>query len=335
MNYPQIRLQPWYPGLMGVPGSDVQRGLRWSPTSIVLYVDPQNNFASDAADGTDPENPLITIQQAVDQLVAFQTACAESLEGSVIVVAAQADITESVIVGPTAPAWCTIMGAGNGAYNPIWNSDLAASPCLTIRQLGWRVTGFRFRPPVSSSAIQLAWVPASEYVGNHVIVDNNQFFGEWQGLYGVELTGAPFNVQILNNEFAEIGSIGGGGAAYAICVTDSSEANPYENRIIGNVFWENDNHIGSVSSDRAWNVSLFMHNVFHPGVLNPTVLKLDLRGGTRGRNIVTQNYMGGAYTNAGGYYANAITTDVYWTGNTADATIGTVADNGITVRVPA
>ena len=39
MTLPQIRLQPWYPGQMGVDGSDVPRGIRWSPTSIVLYVD--------------------------------------------------------------------------------------------------------------------------------------------------------------------------------------------------------------------------------------------------------------------------------------------------------
>jgi hypothetical protein len=332
---PQVRLQPWYPGQLGVSGSDVQRGLRWSPTSIVLFVDPDNNNASDAADGTDPENPLVTVQQAVNQLIAFQTSMAESLEGSVIVIAAQSTVSEDVLVPVTAPAWCTIMGTGNGTYNPIWDGDDADTPNLHIRQQGWRVTGIRFRPPANSSAIRLDWRLGTTDDGNFCMIDHNKFFGEWRGLYGIELYGAPFNTQILYNEFREIGSYGAGGNAFAICVTETSQANPLEDTIIGNFFFENDNHVGSIASDRAWNMSLFKDNVFQDGIMNPTALILDLRGGTQGYNIVTGNYMGGVYSNAGGYWANAATPNTCWVGNFAEPTPGTVADNGITVQVPA
>lgn len=332
---PQIRQQPWYPGQFGVPGADVPRGLRWSPTSIVLYVDPQNNMASDDADGTDPENPLLTVQQAVNRLIAFEIALSENLDGSVIVVAAQSTINEDVLVGVDAPEWCTIMGAGNGTYNPVWNGSAAGTPNLHIRQQGWRVTGFRFRPPATSSAVRLDWRFGSTDNGNFCMIDNNQFFGEWRGLYGVELYGAPFNTQILNNQFHEIGSYGAGGGAWAICVTDTGQANPLTDKIIGNHFFENDNHVGSVASDRAWNMSLFQGNVFQDGIMNPATLILDLRGGSRGYNIVTGNFFDGVYSNAGGYHANAATPNVNWVGNIAEPTPVTVADNGITVQVPA
>ena len=72
MTLPQVRLQPWYPGQMGVADSDVQRGLRWEPTGIVLYVDENHPGASATADGTDPENPQTTIQQAITNLTNFQ-----------------------------------------------------------------------------------------------------------------------------------------------------------------------------------------------------------------------------------------------------------------------
>lgn len=334
MNYPQIRLQPWYPGQPGVPGSDVQRGVRWSPTSIVLYVDPQHNFASDDADGTDPENPLVTVQQAVDQLVAFQTAMAESLEGSVIVVANQAAITESVIVNPTAPISCTILGAGSSAHQPVWAAATAPGTALTMRQEGWAIEGFTFEVTAAGTAIQLVEVPLPDaYIAYKSTIRNCRFDGLWGGLYGVDFSGAPHRVLIEGCEFLEFNQ--GDNSAFAIMVTDSTHTNPLECHIRNNVFWENDNHIGSLGGIRGFNVSTFTGNIFHEGELNPTTVKLDLRGGSRGNNIVTGNFFGGTYTQAGGYYAHAAATDQGWIGNTAEATPGTVADNGLTVRVPA
>ena len=103
MTLPQIRLQPWYPGQMGVPGSDVQRGLRWAPAGIVLYVDENHPNTSAAADGTDPENPLNSIQVAITRLANFVAATNTTLEGSVIVVANEATIAETVTIPATAP----------------------------------------------------------------------------------------------------------------------------------------------------------------------------------------------------------------------------------------
>jgi len=64
MTLPLIRMQPWYPGQMGVEGSDVPLGMRWGSTAITMWVDPDHPGATDTGDGTDPVHPLETIQQA-------------------------------------------------------------------------------------------------------------------------------------------------------------------------------------------------------------------------------------------------------------------------------
>ena len=58
MQLPQVRQAILYQGQVGVPGSDVPRGLRTSPAGIVLFVDANHPNATATADGTDPENPL-------------------------------------------------------------------------------------------------------------------------------------------------------------------------------------------------------------------------------------------------------------------------------------
>jgi len=326
-------MQPWYPGQFGVAGSDVQRGLRWEPQGIVLYVDENHPNATATADGTDPENPLTTIQLAVNRLVSFATALGTSLEGSVIVVADEADIAESVIVNPTAPLNCTILGAGSTSHHPTWTAATAAGTALTLRQEGWTIEGFTFEAGAEGTSIRLDEVPASSYISYKTTIRNCRFDGLYGGLYGVNFVGAPHRVTIENCEFLEWRSAAG--AAFAIIVTDSSNANPYECHIHNNIFWENENHIGSLGAIRGFNVSTFIGNVFHEGELITATLMLDLRGGSRGNNIVTQNIFCGDYSNTGGYYANAGSPGM-WVGNIAeDLAEAEVADNGFTIAAPA
>ena len=330
---PIIRAAPWYSGQVGVPGSDVSRGLRWEPSGIVLYVDENHPNAHSVGDGTNPEEPLDSIQTAVNNLIAFVTSTSSSLEGSVIVVGAGATIAESVIVPPTAPKNCLLLGAGAGINSPTWTAATAAGTALTIRQEGWTVEGFTFQPGAAGTSIKLEWVPASSYVGNRTVIKNNHFDGLWQGLYAIDLSGAPYDVVIEGNWFREYRR--GTSTAFAIITTTSSNANAYMCKIIGNWFEENENHIGSLGNNRSFNVSLFQGNVFKQGVSIATTLMLDLRGGSLGENTVTGNVFDGDYSNTGGYYANAANPG-NWVGNFAeDVAAGQVADNGITVAVPA
>lgn len=68
---PLTRLNPWYPGQMGVPGAWTDTGVRTHPTGTVFYVDPNYPGASDQRDGTDPTDPLATIAAAVSKCEAY------------------------------------------------------------------------------------------------------------------------------------------------------------------------------------------------------------------------------------------------------------------------
>lgn len=327
---PQIRLYPWYPGQLGVDGSDVQRGLRWEPTGIVLYVDENHPNAHSTGDGTNPEEPLDSIQTAINNIIAFATAMSCTLEGSVIVVASEATIAETVTIPATAPTHCMILGAGSSAHQPTWTAATAAGTALTVLQTGWTIEGFTFETGTAGTAIYLSGTGSSG--AYKTTIRNCRFDGLWGGLYGIDFAGAPHRVRIEGCEFLEYRRTDN--TAYAIIVTDSSDSNPYECHIVNNVFWENENHVGSLGSNRAWNVSTFMGNVFHEGELITATQILDLRGGSRGQNIVTQNVFCGTYSQAGGYHANAGSPG-NWVGNIAeDVASAQVADNGFTVAVP-
>lgn len=333
MVLPQVRQAPFYPGQPGVAGSDVQRGLRWEPAGIVLYVDENHPGATAVGDGTNPEYPLTTIQTAVNNLIAFATATADSLEGSVIVVGAEATIAETVIVPATAPHNCTILGSGSAAHAPTWTAATAAGIALTLRVEGWTVEGFTFETGAAGTAIRVSEVPASSYSAYKTTIRNCRFDGLWGGLYGVEFYGAPHRVTIENCEFLEYRRADT--TAFAIIVTDSHHTNPYECHIRNNVFWENENHIGSLGGIRSFNVSTFVGNIFHIGELIAATVMLDLRGGSRGNNFVVGNWFQGDYSNTGGYYAHAGDPGM-WVGNYAEDLLeAEVGDNGVTIAVPA
>jgi len=67
------RLTPWYPGQMGVPGSDVPYGLRTAGGNVFyLGATLGNVVASDVNDGTDPLNPKATLAAALAECTSGQ-----------------------------------------------------------------------------------------------------------------------------------------------------------------------------------------------------------------------------------------------------------------------
>ena len=319
----------------GFHGGSAMPGLTKGDQKI-FYVNNSHTYASDNNDGVDPNEPLATIQGIIDRTVAYNagtgTRRPELAQHDIIYVSD--DVAETVIIpGANVPTYVSIVGCGHGRYSPVWASGAADEDALTVRREGWRISGFTFEVPTSGSAIRLDEVPGSSYSAYKTIIDNCVFDGLWGGMYGIEFAGAPHRVSILDNEFVEMHQ--GGNDAFCIYITDSTHTNPYQCKIVGNRFMDSDNYIGNLGSIRGFNVSLFQDNVFEEGTLLIPALYLDLRGGSQGYNIVTKNYFGGAYTQAGGYYAHAATPNSCWVGNTAEPTPGTVADNGVTVAVPA
>lgn len=330
---PLTRLYPWYPGQVGVFGSDNPRGIRSESTAITLFVSTIHPSANLVNDGTDPENPISTVQMAVTRLIQHQTALGVSLVGSKIIVGAGSTISEAVTIPITAPKGCSILGMNSGGYSPTWSSGAAGANALTIQQENWRISGFTFIPPATASSIRLEWTGATAN-GSGTLIDGNVFstFQAAAGRYAINFVGAPYNVNIYNNEFSEIAD--GAGGAYCIICTNSATANPLLCRVEGNVFRECDNFIGSLNNNKSFNSTLFANNIFCQSPQIPTTLKLDLRGGNTGHNTVVGNVFPGDYSNVGGYYDNAAHPGT-WIGNFAeDIAEAEVGDNGLTILPP-
>jgi len=325
-NYPLWRFPPFFqgPGQTGIAGADAGRGIRTEGRPNVLYVDDTHPRANVNNWGTDPDFPKSTVQSAVDSIFLTQ--------GSLIVVAAEATIVESVVVGGTRPHQCTIMGVGNPEWGPTWTSAAAAENALTIRAPGWTITGIRFNPPSAAAAILLEH-DGADILSDRTIIAGNDFDGLWAGLYGISMNGAPDQVMVIGNRFHELNNAQQ--LSFAIYVAATGWANPYLWVVRDNLFFENDNNIGQVpAADRSFNVSLFKDNVFTQGVINPTAIQLDLRGGSRGENTVVGNFFGGDYSNTGGYYAHAVNPGS-WVGNIAeDVAEPEVGSNGFTISIP-
>jgi len=327
MTLPQIRLQPWYQGQMGVPGSDVPRGLRERSSGVVFYVDGNHPNATATADGTDPENPLLTIAAAVARLATFHAEASISAENSVIVIAPGTYSENIAIDGTNYPDFCTFLGGGNGRYPVIWTC--ATGDCLSLDAYGWLVDGIHFQPSATGAGVKLTRDAGAGAEGT--VIQNCFFNGAWgTGLYGVELEGAPANVTIQGCRFAEFDA-----ASPCITVTDTSTACPYQTHILSNTFQEAAEYITSVAG--GWNASIIAGNHFvaATGDLAATTAYIELGVAALGCNQVVGNYLDGDYSNTGGYTAGSAGTD-NWLGNFAfDIAEAEVGDNAITIAVPA
>jgi hypothetical protein len=65
---PLTRFPILWPGQMGVPGTDHDRGERMHCTGEVFYVDPNFPGVSDQRDGTSPTDPLETVATALTKV---------------------------------------------------------------------------------------------------------------------------------------------------------------------------------------------------------------------------------------------------------------------------
>jgi hypothetical protein len=340
MPYPQMN-QPLgfdegHPPVWGFKGSEKEAQLTWGGDTQIFYVDSGHLAASDDSGGIDPDSPLATLQALINRTAAFNagTGGFEPILRQHDTIYVSGNIAETVIIpGVNVPTYVSIVGAGND-HAPTWTAATAPETALTIRREGWTVAGFTFEVGTAGVAIELDEVPGSSYSAYKTTIRDCRLDGLWGGLYGINLVGAPHRVVIENCEFLEFRR--GDGSAFAVIVTDSSHVNPYECHMRDCVFWENENHVGSLGGLHAWNLSTFVRNIFHKGALIPSTIQLDLRGGSQGLNIVTRNTFFGDYSNPGGYYANAGAPD-YWMGNFSDDVTEVEVDTttGLTIAPPA
>jgi hypothetical protein len=144
---PLTRQNPWFPGQMGVPGTDTETGLRSHTTGAIFYVDPNFPGASDARDGTNPEDPLLTIAAAL-------TKC-QPYRGDVVAVMANnawqfANPLDGQLVLPVGPVVVTVPGVRIVGVNPTGALGVAWMPTdnnqtlITVHALDVLIEGFNF-----------------------------------------------------------------------------------------------------------------------------------------------------------------------------------------------
>lgn len=182
---PLTRLNPWYPGQMGVPGGWTETGLREHCTGTVFYVDPNHPGATAGSDGTDPTNPLTTVTLALTKV--------EMYRGDVIVVMAGntwqyapgpqialgdylLPISEEVTIPYTASG-VRIVGLSPSSLGVPWNPASDAGTCITNHACDVIIEGFCFTEGATytgCSGIYSEWEGTTEF-GENMTVRNCHF----------------------------------------------------------------------------------------------------------------------------------------------------------------
>jgi len=172
---PLQRLPPWFPGQMGVRGSDTELGLRAHSSGVVLYVDPNHLNANDGNDGTDASAPMLTVAHAI-------THC-QPYRGDVIAVMANngwqfgdpvlgyaTPIREEVIMD--VPGVRLVGVASAGTVGVVWEPVTAAGAgtCITITATDCLVEGFSFQGAgLGGRAISIVWDGITAHADNPII----------------------------------------------------------------------------------------------------------------------------------------------------------------------
>ena len=172
MTFPLTKLEPFYPGQWGVIGSDDPLGLRTNPQGLVYYVDGSHGNANDDNDGTDPNHPLATIQEAITKNNAtIDWSATPPYKGFNWIVIAPGQYDENL----TPPYYCKIMGLGMATGN---STDICvdihptAGSALAGTGLGCHWSNIRFTTDTAAPVIDFD-VMNSCVFDNCMITDGN------------------------------------------------------------------------------------------------------------------------------------------------------------------
>jgi hypothetical protein len=288
---PLQRLNPWYPGQIGVSGAWTDTGLRLDTNGTVFYVDPNAVGVSDQRDGTDPTEPLQTVAAAL-------TKC-EAYKGDVIAVMANSFWTYAARVNRVTPIYeevtvttpgVRIMGLfPSSSMGVPWMPVNDNGVCITVHAMDVLIEGFTFWDSMGVTApvgIRAEW--GGGVYGENLTV-RNCWFGE--GLdYGIQLDWS-WNNQIHDNIFQNVAVA----AIYSIDVL----GDPDYATIRDNLFMNNGNAIDLEDVDHC---AIYRNAIF--GDDGGTDNFIDLTGGSN--NLVFDNWLG--CTLAAGQY-NATCSD--------------------------
>lgn len=191
---PIEKLPQWFGGQFGVPGSDNPEGLRTAVQGLVYYVDGSHPDADDNNDGTDPRQPLATIQAAITANNATITwANTPPYEGMNWIIIAPGVYAENL----TPPYYCRMIGRGMANGGDICVNVLpAAGSAMAGTGLALHLYNIRFGANTA--------VPVLDFgVFNSCIVEQCMITDDNPGLatVGIDMTGAGGS-KIIDCNFA-------------------------------------------------------------------------------------------------------------------------------------
>lgn len=261
-NFPLTRLNPWMPGQFGVEGAWTDTGLRTHSTGTVFYVSPNHPGASDARDGTDPNDPLLTIETAI--------ARCESYRGDVIAVMPHGvwtygpgtpyptGIVETVELDKHGVRLVGLTASGLGVG---WEPAATTDFCLTVTAMDCTVEGFVFWDGgnvAAANGINFNWDGPPDWGENGVV----RYCSFAEGINeGIKLNYSWF-MHIHHNHFSECEDYG--------IWSDSGGAQPAEEP--PSYGWIHDNVFTDTPSDgtgaaiwipQANNMSIFRNTVYN------------------------------------------------------------------------
>jgi hypothetical protein len=295
---PLTRLNPWYPGTFGVPGTDHDRGLRLDCNGLIFYVDPNHVDPHDQRDGTNPEAPLATVAEALTQCRPYR--------GDVIAVMHNGywtygdptednftPIAETVTV--SVPGVRIVGVAPSGSLGVPWVPTANNDVLITVNAMDVLIEGFCFWNAdgyTGTTGILAEW--DGPPWGENVTIRNNFFYTM---AYGVQLD-YSWNGFIENNYFQ--------GCTTAAIHNPSVYGEPDYFTIRNNVFTSNaadinlpdcDNQL--IEGNRFMDLTLAVvilngdDNTIHGNTFqgDPTGTNnyINLTGG--GNNLVSDNYL--------------------------------------------
>ena len=187
---PLIRFPTLWPGQMGVPGTDNDRGERAHCTGEVFYVDPNFTGVSDLRDGTSPTDPLESVEAAL-------TKC-EPYRGDVIAVmhngywtygdtAADNYLPVQEAVTVDVPGVRIVGIAPSGSLGVPWIPTEDGAACITVTVLDVLIEGFCFWEPegyTNITGITAAWNSATDLWGENLTIRHCYFYNLE---YGIQL----------------------------------------------------------------------------------------------------------------------------------------------------
>ena len=285
------------------PGG-VMIGMEVKPPTTDFFVDYLTGDDGNSGRAWGKGYALETIQEAMDRITARGAE-----RGRCRVFVAPGGYSENIItpLDSIAPFGQLIaVNPTKRAVGAVWlSSPVATSPVITVRARGWLIDGFEIDAPETDGCIYLEGV-ADNCSAKYTEIANCLFSGFYSGStdFGVDTNEASVLVVIRDSIFFGFASR---------CITASTVVTE-QWEIKNCIFLNSANYIAPKGSKGFAEASI--HDcVFHnQGGLFTAALKIDMRVG-RYNNIGPNNFLGGTYDHAGGYYASS--TDE-WRGNACE-----------------